>query len=136
MTKERKLFVNGKIFTSNEAQLYAEAMLAEDGRIAWIGTGAEAKRLEDSLGPQEVIDLQGRTVIPGFVDAHMHPMMLAEYSRQIACLPPKINSIRELSAAIAQAAADLRKDSEGELPWICGWGYDEGKYEEKHSPNR
>jgi len=136
MTKERKLFINGKIFTSNEEQLYAEAMLTEDGRIAWIGAGAEAKGLEDSLGPQEVIDLQGRTVIPGFVDAHMHPMMLAEYSRQIACLPPKINSIRELSEAIAQTAKDLRKDSEGELPWICGWGYDEGKYEEKRSPNR
>ena len=136
MTKEKRLFINGKIFTSNEAQLYAEAMLAEDGRIAWIGTGAEAKRLEDSLGPQEVIDLQGRTVIPGFVDAHMHPMMLAEYSRQIACLPPKINSLRELSAAIAQVAEDLRKESEGELPWICGWGYDEGKYEEKRSPDR
>ena len=136
MTKERKLFINGKIFTSNEEQLYAEAMLAEDGRIAWIGTGAEAKGLEDSLGPQEVIDLQGRTVIPGFVDAHMHPMMLAEYSRQIACLPPKINSIRELSEAIAKTAKDLRKDSEGKLPWICGWGYDEGKYEEKRSPNR
>ena len=132
----KRLFINGKIFTSNEEQLYAEAMLTEDGRIAWIGTGAEAKGLEDSLGPQEVIDLQGRTVIPGFVDAHMHPMMLAEYSRQIACLPPKINSIRELSEAIAQTAKDLRKDSEGELPWICGWGYDEGKYEEKRSPNR
>ena len=191
----KRLFLNGKIFTSNEEQLYAEAMLTEDGRITWIGSSEEAKELEVSLKigaangqrpcevidlpcevidlPCEVIDLQGRTVVPGFVDAHMHPMMLAEYSRQIACLPPKINSIRQLSQAIAQAAEDIRAEEEhrdapaadlsaaanppaadlpnapaadagdagsiapaADLPWICGWGYDEGKYEEKRSPNR
>ena len=145
----KRLFINGKIFTSNRKQLYAEAILTEDGRITWVGGGEEAIQIKDSLCPDEVIDLAGRTVIPGFVDAHMHPMMLAEYSRQIACLPPKINSIRQLSQAIAQAAEDLRTtedarttevpraaESGAGLPWICGWGYDEGKYEEKRSPNR
>ena len=145
----KRLFINGKIFTSNRKQLYAEAILTEDGRITWVGGGEEAIQIKDSLYPDEVIDLAGRTVIPGFVDAHMHPMMLAEYSRQIACLPPKINSIRQLSQAIAQAAEELRTtedarttevpraaESGAGLPWICGWGYDEGKYEEKRSPNR
>lgn len=154
----KRLFVNGKIFTSNEEQLYAEAMLVEDGRITWVGGTPQARVLQDSQQPMEVTDLQGQTVIPGFVDAHMHPMMLAEYSRQIACLPPKINSIRQLSEAIAKKAEEIRQEqdsdadaaagsaaaertaagsaAEGGLPWICGWGYDEGKYEEKRSPNR
>ena len=144
----KRLFINGKIFTSNEEQLYAEAMLVEDGRIKWAGGGSQARILQDSLKPEEVTDLQGRTVIPGFVDAHMHPMMLAEYSRQIACLPPEINSIRQLSEAIARRAEHLREAqgndaddasgnaAESDLPWICGWGYDEGKYEEQRSPNR
>ena len=136
----KRLFINGRIFTSNEAQLYAEAMLVEDGRITWVGGGTRAQILQSSLKPAEVTDLQGRTVIPGFVDAHMHPMMLAEYSRQIACLPPKINSIRQLSEAIARKAEEIhaegdRADEDG-LTWIRGWGYDEGKYEEKRSPNR
>ena len=112
----KRLFINGKIFTSSEEQLYTESMLTEDGRITWIGSAEEAKELEASLKtgaangqqPCEVVDLQGRTVVPGFVDAHMHPMMLAEYSRQIACLPPKINSIRQLSQAISQAAENIR----------------------------
>ena len=104
----KRLFVNGKIFTSNEEQLYAEAMLVEDGRITWVGGTPQARVLQDSQQPMEVTDLHGRTVIPGFVDAHMHPMMLAEYSRQIACLPPKINSIRHLSEAIAQKAEEIR----------------------------
>ena len=162
----KRLFINGRLFTSSEEQVYGEAMLVEDGRISWVGSGEEARRLMERLPDQtvgsaaaapadsrpEVIDLGGRTVIPGFVDAHMHPMMLAEYSRQIACLPPKINSIRQLSQAIAQAAEEIHaaeaaraedvcadnKDGAAEksLPWIRGWGYDEGKYEEQRSPDR
>ena len=84
-----RIFENGKIFTSNSEQLYVESMVVEDGRITWTGTGEEMPELK----ADERIDLAGRTVIPGFVDAHMHPMMLAEYSRQIACLPPTVNSI-------------------------------------------
>ena len=39
----KRLFVNGKIFTSNEEQLYAEAMLVEDGRITWVGGAPQAR---------------------------------------------------------------------------------------------
>ena len=123
-------------------------MLLEDGRITWVGGKSQARILQDSQQDMEVVDLRSRTVIPGFVDAHMHPMMLAEYSRQIACLPPEINSIRQLSEAVAQKADHLRTAQSGGvedesvntakdcLPWICGWGYDEGKYEEQRSPDR
>jgi len=154
----RKLFVNGHIFTSNEAQRYADAMLVEDGRIRRIGE----QRLAGTLtGNCEIVDLQGRTVIPGLIDAHMHPLMLAEYSRQIACLPPKINSLQELTEEIARVRAEIlgaleatgspgapktsgapvehggaAKNPDGQMPWICGWGYDEGKYEERRAPNR
>ena len=131
----KKLFVNGKIFTSDRERLYADAMLVDDGRIVWLGERAElaGPACEECGNPAkaQVIDLQGRTVIPGFVDAHMHPMMLAEYSRQIACLPPKVNSIRELTREIARVAGETNQDG-----WIRGWGYDEGKYAEKRSPNR
>ena len=77
------------------------------------------------------IDLGGRTVIPGFVDAHMHPVMLADFSRQIACLPPKVNSIQELIQEIARVRSEKPEGG-----WIKGWGYDEGKFAEHRSPNR
>ena len=116
----KRLFVNGKIFTSNEKQLYAKAMLVEDGRITWVGGAPQARVLQDSQQPMGVTDLQGRTVIPGFVDAHMHPMMLAEYSRQIACLPPRINSIRQLSEAIAQKAEEIRQEQDSDADAAAG----------------
>ncbi|MDO4869151.1 MAG: amidohydrolase [Bacillota bacterium] len=142
----KRLFINGKIFTSDRARLYADAMLVDDGRIQWTCSRQELhtllSKLSVSAEDMRVTDLQGHTVIPGFVGAHMHPMMLAEYSRQIACLPPNVNSIEELVGAIAKARAavdpiDLHTaNSSGAAVWIRGWGYDENKYPERRSPNR
>lgn len=125
----KRAFVNGKIFTSDISgaeSLYAEALLCDGGRILFAGAEKDLP-----AGEYPRIDLGGRTVIPGFVDAHMHPVMLADFSRQIACLPPKVNSIQELIQEIARVRSEK---PEGD--WIKGWGYDEGKFAEHRSPNR
>lgn len=122
----RQAYVNGKIFTSDREALYAEAMIVADGVIEWVGMNKDMPAVDG-----KAVDLGGKTVIPGFVDAHMHPVMLADFSQQIACLPPKINSIAELIDEIARVGKDKQ---EGD--WIQGWGYDEGKFAEHRSPNR
>lgn len=119
-------FVNGKIFTADEEQLYADSMIVEDGKISWVGK--EEKMPE---GDFTKVDLQGKRVLPGFVDAHMHPVMLADMSRQISCLPPNIYSIEEMAEKIKEV-----REKQGPGKWVMGWGYDEGKFEEKRSPNR
>ena len=77
-------YINGKIFTADDANPYAEAMLVENGRIAWVGP-------QDQLpaGSYETVDLQGKRVIPGFVDAHMHPVMLLTSARRSPVCPPR-----------------------------------------------
>ena len=125
----KRAFVNGKIFTSDTSEpgaLYAEALLCDGGRILFAGAEKDLP-----AGEYPRIDLGGRTVIPGFVDAHMHPVMLADFSRQIACLPPKGNSIQELIQEIARVRSEKPEGG-----WIKGWGYDEGKFAEHRSPNR
>ena len=109
------IYENGKIFTSDKENLYAEAMLTEDGVIRNVGSREEVEK----LAPQdcERVDLQGRRVIPGFVDAHMHPLMLADYSRQISALPPKIRSIEELIQAVRE-----KREEQGPGKWCLGWG--------------
>ena len=69
----------------------------------------------------ERVNLKGACVVPGFIDAHMHPVMLADFSKKISALPPEVHSIEELKERIRQ----VRKTKKaGE--WIEGWGYDEG----------
>ena len=123
---DTKIFINGKIFTSDSSAPYADSMIVRDGRVAWIGQQTD---LPDAEGT--VTDLGGKRVIPGFVDAHMHPVMLADFRKRITVMPPEINSIEELVSAIRR-----RREAQGPGKWIEGWGYDEQGLLEKRSPTR
>ena len=106
------MYVHGKIFTSDDDLPYADTMIVENGVIQWIGQKEQAP----SVNCKEV-DLHGACVIPGFIDAHMHPLMLADYSRQISALPPQVHSIEELIEKIKVRSRELQDEE-----WIEGWG--------------
>ena len=122
----KKTYINGKIFTSDPTRPYVSAFAAEDGRITAVGSAEEV--LTDA--PGEIVDLEGRTVIPGLIDAHMHPIMLADYAKQISALPPVCYSIKDIQREIRKARA-----AQGPDKWIFVWGCDEGKLAEKRYPD-
>ena len=127
MKKYDVLYVNGKVFTSDKEHLYAESFAVKDGKIAWVGNDAEAQPAD----AEKTVDLGGRRVLPGFVDSHMHAIMLADCCRQISALPPAVNSIEELVEEIKKVRLQQEAGQ-----WIFGWGYDEGKLAEHRAPNR
>lgn len=124
--KENQIITDCRIFTADAEKPYADSMILENGRIKWIGNEQELP----ACG-YPVIKLGSRRVLPGFVDAHMHPVMLADMSRQISCLPPNVHSIEEMTGKIQEV-----RERQGQEAWILGWGYDEGKLSEHRSPNR
>ncbi|MDZ7766718.1 MAG: amidohydrolase family protein [Melioribacteraceae bacterium] len=65
-----KIWINGKIFTVNEKQPWAEAIVTEGKKIKYVGTNQEAKKFSG-----EQIDLGGKLVLPGLIDAHVHFMI-------------------------------------------------------------
>ena len=95
MEENNFIYENGKIFTSDEDNLHADSMIVENGYIKWIG-----KKEDRPTCDFPIIDLNNACVLPGFVDAHMHPVMLADFSKEISALPPKVNSIKDLIAEI------------------------------------
>ncbi len=61
---------NARIWTQDEARPWAQALAVRDGRIAWVGEEAD---VDEHVGAgTEVIDVGGRLVLPGFIDAHNH----------------------------------------------------------------
>ena len=65
------VYANGRIYTVNEAQPWAEAVAIKDGRFLMVGSTAD---VEAVIGDAtEVIDLEGDFAMPGVVDAHIHP---------------------------------------------------------------
>lgn len=69
-----KVFLNGKVYTMNERALWAEAVCLRGRKIVFVGSNEGAKK---KIGNNtEIIDLEGKMMMPGFVDAHSHPAYL------------------------------------------------------------
>ncbi|WP_271271496.1 amidohydrolase [Aliamphritea hakodatensis] len=72
------LFVNGKVYTQNDEQPWTEAVAVQGNKIVYVGDNEGAKA---STGQNtEIIDLEGRMVLPGLIDAHSHPIVAAGMS--------------------------------------------------------
>lgn len=116
---------NGRIVSMDDKKSEYEALAAKNGRI--IGLGAK-KDIDDWIGdPTVSIDLEGKTVLPGFIDAHQHMVNFGFYLSQVNC---DVDSIGELVDAVKEKAATLNKDD-----WVIGIGFNENRFREKRFPN-
>ncbi|MEL6194238.1 MAG: amidohydrolase [Bacteroidota bacterium] len=66
------LFVNGSVYPMSYADLKAEALAIQDGKIIFVGTNAEAEAYKSAAG--EIVDLDGKALFPSFTDGHIHPI--------------------------------------------------------------
>jgi predicted amidohydrolase YtcJ len=121
--------VNGKITTLDERSTTAEALAVRDGKIVAIGRSADIRGL---AGPTtRIIDLGGRTVIPGLIDSHMHAIRAALfYATEVNWIGT--HSIPEAMERIATAARTARPDQ-----WIIvAGGWTEQQFAEKRRPTQ
>ena len=123
------LLVNGKILTVDRAFSTREAMAIRDGRIVALGGNLEIRRL---AGPQtRVIDLEGRTAIPGLIDSHLHAIRAAlSFSTEVNWIGA--TTLTEAVARIHEAAQTKRPGS-----WLIvagGWNVDQ--FRERRRPNQ
>ncbi|KRK48702.1 amidohydrolase 3 [Secundilactobacillus kimchicus JCM 15530] len=118
------VFRNGKIFTAETQTTTVSAMQIIDGQVVWTGTAEKAP--DDS----EVVDLAGKTVLPGLLDIHTHPKYIADALHGVACTPPDVMSIQDMQAALRLSPAY----GQGANVWIEGWGFDESKLAEHRTP--
>jgi predicted amidohydrolase YtcJ len=98
------VLVNGKIFTSNTTQPFIQALAIRGDRIAAVGTSEEMKRLAGRN--TRIVDLGGRTAIPGFNDAHIHLGIHPTNWVQLQLQGPD-PSWSELKAAILKAPKNV-----------------------------
>jgi predicted amidohydrolase YtcJ len=126
----RKLaLTHGNVITMDETNPRAQAVFVIDDKIFKVGKNTEIESLIDRN--TEEIDLEGQTLIPGFVDCHAHPVNFGLALMAVDCKSPSANSIKDIVEKIQEVA---KEKSEGE--WIIGRGYDDFKLYEKRHPNR
>jgi predicted amidohydrolase YtcJ len=121
----------GHIVTMAEGGAIVTAMAIRDAKIQAVGTDAEIKACASPR--TKIIDLQGRTVLPGLIDVHTHTMEWAEgiLRDQLDLTYPKVHSISDIVAMVRERAAKTPKGQ-----WITGAGWDDAKFTEHRYINR
>ncbi|MCB9897529.1 MAG: amidohydrolase [Planctomycetes bacterium] len=113
------LFLHGTVRTLDDTLGAVEALAVRDGRIVFVGADAEAEALAGSS--TRVIDLAGRTLLPGFVDSHLHLAGLADMLAEIDLVGTR--SYDEVVAKVADAAASAAPGT-----WLLGRGWDQNDW--------
>ena len=119
--------VNGKIVTLDERSTVAEALAVRDGKVVAAGRSADIRNL---AGPAtRIVDLGGRTVIPGLIDSHMHAIRAALF------YATEVNWIgaRSIPEAMGRIAAAARTARPGQWIIVAG-GWTEQQFAEKRRP--
>jgi predicted amidohydrolase YtcJ len=120
---------NANVITMDHVQPHAELVAVNSDKIALVG---DSNALDSLIGKQtRVIDCSGKTVIPGFNDAHLHLFSLVQKLLSIDLSPPAVHSIAGIKDVIRRKAANTPPGT-----WLRGANYNEFYLAEKHCPTR
>ncbi|CAN5677789.1 amidohydrolase [soil metagenome] len=108
------LLLNGNIYTANDKQPRAEAIVVTGDRIVFVGGNAEAKKL--ATAEPRVIDLRGQTVVPGLTDAHCHIFGIGE--REMHLNLEGTNTREDFLAKVKERVAQTELGK-----WVTGRGW-------------
>jgi hypothetical protein len=111
------IFFGGDILTMDDNQPVVEAIAVEDGRITAIGTKENIIKLR--TWKTKIVNLQGKTLMPGLIEAHCHPIATAVLSQVVNISGFTYNSRAEIMATISAA---VEKASPGK--WVLAFGWD------------
>jgi hypothetical protein len=118
------IYFGGDIVTMNQAQPVAEAVAVKDGKILAVGTWAAIEKAHKGAGTR-IVDLAGKTLLPGFIDPHSHYINALSMADQVNVFAPPAGPAQDVDAIVAALTAfrDERKIPAGEL--IMAYGYDD-----------
>ncbi len=120
---------NGKVLTADAGFSIQEAVAVRDGKIAAVGKSTDVRKLAGEK--TQVIDLQGRTVIPGLIDSHMHAIRAAlSFATEVNWIGAK--SLKEALRRIHEGALNMKPGS-----WLIvagGWTLDQ--FQERRLPTQ
>ena len=124
------VFINGKVITVDKEDSIKEAVAIINNKIAFVGSNKEVK---DYIGENtKVIDINGKTLMPGFIDAHIHLIIFGLLDHGVINVDYNhVNSIEDIKKLIKEEVKNKKK---GE--WIVLSGYDHNKLLEKRHPTK
>ena len=134
-TSNATLYFNGDILTvAGDAPQYVEAVVEVDGTILYAGSLEEANNIAGKTPTK--IDLQGGTLVPGFIDGHCH---FANYGLQAIgaqLLAPPDANVDDIPTLIETLKTWNTPENRALTGWIFGTGFDDSVLKEKRFPTK
>ncbi len=123
------ILTGGVVRTFDPAMPQAEAVAVENGRI--VAVGANGDILAHRRPSTQIIDLRGKTLLPGFIDAHQHLIYMGLSFQQVDATAGAVSSINDIVGRVRDRSHHV---AGGE--WIEGRGYHDARLAEKRNPTR
>ena len=119
------IIINANVYTVNDNFDKAEAFAIKEGKIIDVGTSIE---IQSKYAPTFINDAKGKTIVPGFIDAHCHFLGLGLQQQKVDLTGT--NSFDE----VVQRIVDFQKEKN--VPYITGRGWDQNDWEVKEFPTK
>jgi predicted amidohydrolase YtcJ len=131
-----RIFTGGQIITMNDRRPSAKAVLVRGGRIVAVGTRAQVDAQKQ--GTAGVVDLKGRTLLPGFVDAHGHVVMVGLQALAANLLPPPDGEGIDIQTIQRLVKQWIEKNQNviARYKLAVGFGYDDSQLKQQRHPTR
>lgn len=113
---EDLVVLNAQVYTIDDALPRAQAFAIKHGRFVAVGSNADIRNLVTR--DTQVVDAEGMTIVPGFIDAHLH----ASGVNELNGVNVNLTTVEEVKDALARKAADTRPEY-----WVTGYMYDDTK---------
>lgn len=127
MKEKDVVFLHAKIMPGDGSRSAASALAVSNGVIAFMGDDDDAlRRFPDARR----IDCAGRSLLPGFIDAHNHVTLLGASLRAVSFHYPAVSCARDVLDRLRHAAGSRAPGT-----WIRGWGLDHGKFPDGRLPS-
>ena len=123
------VFLNGEVITMNANQTITEAIAIKDNKICSVGSTV---KIRDYIGEKtRIINLKGKSLLPGFIDAHIHLSVYGANLLDVSCNSSEIKSLENLFNRLRNEVKNTKKGN-----WVRVWSFNENNVTEKRFPTR
>ncbi|MBD1221278.1 amidohydrolase [Virgibacillus halodenitrificans] len=123
------IFINGQVITMNKEHEEASTIVVKNGTIVAVGQHDLIELWQEK--DTKIVDLQRKTIMPSFIESHVHPVIYAKNIIQVDCSPRAVSTVSDILIKVKQEAASVK---EGQ--WIRGYGWNDSQIEEGRAPTR
>ena len=129
------LYFNGDIITmEGNSPVYAEALVVKNKKIQFVGSSEEATKIAGNN--HQMINLKGKTLLPGFIDGHAHFASFSAQAIGAKILPPPDAGAKDIPSLIEILKKWNTPENRALTGWIFGMGFDDSVLEEKRFPTK